>query len=103
MLIRSPRMRPHLVRRAGQQVLAVEQDRPASIRPGLATSRRMDSAVTLFPQPGLADQAQDLAAIDVEVHSGHRPDDTIPCVERRLEATHVEQAVSGPANLARDL
>ncbi len=52
MLIRSPRMLAHLVCRAasagpGRRTATS----PASIRPGLATSRMIDRLVTLLPQP----------------------------------------------------
>ena len=40
---------------------------------------------------GLADQAQDLAPVDVEVDAGDGPDHAVARVERRPQAAHLEQ------------
>ena len=46
------------------------------MRPGgLATSRRMDSAVTLLPQPDFADHAERLAAAQAVGHAIDRAHD----------------------------
>ncbi len=47
--------------------------------------------MTLLPQPGLADKAHDLAAVDVEVDAVDGPDDAVAGIERGPQAADLEQ------------
>ena len=64
------------------------------MRPGgSATSRRMDSAVTLLPQPRLADDRQRLAALERERDAVDGLDDALSRIEVGLEVLHLEHAL----------
>ena len=47
---------------------------PPSMRPGRSTMRRIERAVTLLPQPHLADDAERPAGLDVEADAVDRAD-----------------------------
>ena len=94
MLIRSPRIRRISSLRELQQVLAVEQDLA-----GLDPAGRRDEAHDrerghALAAARLADEAHDLAAVDVEVDAVDRADDAVARVERRPQAADVEQRLA---------
>ena len=91
MLIRSPRMLPHLVVRELEQVLAVEDDLARLDAAGLRDQPHDRQAGHALAAAGLADEAHDLAAVDVEVDAVDRPDDAVAGVERRPQALDLEQ------------
>ena len=67
---------------------------PATILPGgSGTSRAIDRAVTLLPQPGFADEAERLAVADVEADVVDRLDDAVGREEVGRQAADLEQVV----------
>ena len=100
MLIRSPRMFAHVAIAQAEQVDTVEDDLA-----GVDPSRRHDEAHDrqardALAAAGLADEAHDLAAVDVEVDAGDRPHHAVARVEARLQPAHVEQPLAGLAEPA---
>ena len=80
--MRSPRILRISLAASLEQVLAVEEDLArldAAGRGDEAAGSR--ATVTLLPQPDSPDQAQDLAAVDVEVDAVHRPHHAVAGVE----------------------
>ena len=50
---------------------------PSTMRPGGSTRPRMEKPVTILPEPGFADQPQDLAGADVEGDAVDRLDHAV--------------------------
>ena len=83
MLIRSPRILRIVVVRELEQVLAVEEDLAGLDPAGPGDQPHDRQAGHALAAAGLADEAHDLAAIDVEVDAVDRADDAVARVERR--------------------
>ena len=81
----------HLVVRQLEQVPAVEQDLAGLDPAGLGDEAQDRQAGHALAAAGLADEAHDLAAVDVEVDAVDRPDDAVAGVERRPQALDLEQ------------
>ena len=65
------------------------------MRPGgLATSRRIDSAVTLLPQPDLADDAQGFAGAYFIGHAVDRAHHARPGEEMRVQVVDFENVLT---------
>ena len=89
--IRSPRILRISLARELQQVRAVEQDL-AGLDPARRPTRPHDrQAGHALAAAGLADEAHDLAAVDVEVDAVDGPDDAVAGVERRPQALDLEE------------
>ena len=96
-----PRMRSISVSVSSSRLLPSKRIAPPTMRPGgLATRRRMDSAVTLLPQPELAHHAQRLAAAHGIGDAVDRPHDADRGEEMRLEILDLQdrlRSASRPA------
>ena len=88
-----------------RQMLAVEGQDLAGTLESVRDSQRglmIDRLVTLLPQPRFADEAHDLAAVDVEVDAVDRAHDTVAREERRAEAWTSAAAVARVSASAGD-
>ena len=81
----------HLVVRELEQVLAVEEDLAGVDPAGLGDEAHDRQAGHALAAARLADEAHDLAAVDVEVDAVDRPDDAVAGVERGPQALDLEQ------------
>ena len=89
--IRSPRILRISSSETCQQVLTVEQDLAGLDPPGLRDEPHDRQAGHALAAAGFADEAHDLAAVDVEVDAVDGPDDAVARVERGPQALDLEQ------------
>ena len=97
----------HLVGLELEQVPAVEQDLARLDLPGLADEAHDRERGHALAAARLADEAHDLAAVDVEVDPVDGPDDAVAGVERRPQALDLEERplaalLARPARRRRD-
>ena len=89
----------HLVGRDRQQVAAVEDDLAGLDPPGLGDEAHDRQAGHALAAARFADEAHDLAAVDVEVDAVDGPDDAVARVERRPQALDLEERPLAPLAL----